>query len=164
MSWTKRRKVLAGFVGVFAALALGYGIAAFTLSVPFTGGNSGGAKTVGGPVGVIAGLTPTLAEQTTALSPGQTGSLYIRVNNSAPGAQVLHLVSWTPDASVNVITSDGTCTNANFTTPTVTGLSVVVPTGVNVIALPGAIGLIANPAPGCSNASLSLSGVAVFGF
>jgi hypothetical protein len=137
-------------------------VAAFTLSVIFSGGQGGGAKTSGGPTGLTAMSTPTTAEQGTALSPGQTGFLYVKVNNASGGA--LKLNSWTPSGGVTVNTSDGTCDQSSFDVLTVNSLAIVVPTGISVVAIPAAITLHASPQPGCSNGSFSVSGTGVFGF
>jgi hypothetical protein len=165
MSWSRRRKTVAAVIGFVMALAMGIGIAAFITSVNWAGSNSGAFKTTGGPTGVTAGSTLTSAQVPTSLSPGQTGPLYIVVNNSAPGAQTLKLASWTPQPSTFVkAVSDGTCDASSFDFATLTGLNISVPPGVSTVALPGAITLHLNPQPGCSNGYFNLGGTADFTF
>jgi hypothetical protein len=164
MSWTRRRKVLAGFVGVFAALALGYGIAAVVVQ-SFTG-------TAGGKTRVIAVASPvfvevTAAEITNSISPGQTGSLIFHVNNPNGAA-----LTWTDltcaslpcdqQAVIEVTGASGVCNNSNFTFIPRSGLNIPIGPGPQVqyvVEVPGTISMAASAGPGCDGATVEASGL-----
>lgn len=156
-----KHKVLGIIVGFLLTAAIAY--AAFTAIVTFGGSNGGAGKTTGGPINVTSAGSPTGSEIATAVSPGQMGTLYIKVSNGS--GSTLALQSWTPTGPVIISTSDGTCDGpASFTTPTVNSLSIPVPQGTSIVAIPNAVGLNANPQPGCSNAMFKVDGNAAFGF
>jgi hypothetical protein len=157
----KRHRVFATATGIFVAFSLGIAVAAFVVTVLFSGGNSGGAHTTGGINGVTAQSTPSTGEQAVALAPGDTGPIYLRVGNAS--LRPLHLKSWTPEGIV-IVSSDGPCDASNFSLNTVGGLNVPVPIGSSVIEVPGALSFVNTPQDGCSNAVVTTNGNAVFGF
>lgn len=142
---SRKSKVLGAVVGFLAAGSL-----AFAAWSVFPSGNAY-TRTGAAPTAIV--MTMNASEVTTAvttpLTPGQTGSVAVKVNNTSAYALILKAV----DFSGSYTTLSGsTCDQpANFSTPDLTGLSIPVPVGTSTLVIPAAVTMGANAQTVCAS-------------
>ena len=146
-----RRSLVVSAIAVFAVgVSGGAAYASFTATGSGTGlGSTGSMASV--TVAAISGETPA-----TALQPGSTGEVIVKVDN--PNSYLVHLVSVVAAGAISVSGGSGcTLANSGVTFTDQTGLSVAIPeTTTQLVRLPGAVAMSTASVSGCQGATFNI--------
>ena len=143
------------FLLIMSAVGLVVGLGAGTAYAYFTSAGRGTGSASTGTMQTVTVAAAT-ATQSTALLPGGTGDVSLKVTN--PNGYAVTLISVT--GTGGAITADGGhpgCTTTGVTFTNQTGLSTAIPAGgPSTIDLPGAAAMSAASSAGCQGATFSI--------
>lgn len=148
----KRRFLIA----LAAAVALSGALAGGVLAYWRTSGSGSGAASVGTAQSVTIQAVAT-GSPSTKLTPGNAADLLVQLSNANSYTVTLVGISQSGSGSVTVVGGTGcTAANASVSVPTVTGLTIPVGSGVQVVHIPGGASMDATSNTGCQGASFQI--------
>jgi hypothetical protein len=141
---------------VIAAIALLVGLASGSAYAYWHAAGSGNGSATTGTASAVTVQAVGSGSPTSSLIPGSSADLLVQLNN--PNSYPVTIVAVSQTGSAFTVTGGTGCTSANsgVSVPTVTGLSIAVGTGTQLVHIANGTAMSSASASGCQGASFQI--------